>query len=80
MTNFFFKFNIFFRVCVFSSIVAKVSRDKSILRICEEHPNMAKLYGWSSNKGYLSQQHTSSIREYGLSDFHRKSFDYKCLK
>ena len=63
-----------------ASIVAKVSRDKSILKLCEEHSDLATTYGWSSNKGYLSSHHTNAIREHGLSDFHRKSFDYKCLK
>lgn len=63
-----------------ASIVAKVSRDRSILQICEENRDLDALYGWSSNKGYLSAVHTKGIREHGLSGFHRKSFDYKCLR
>lgn len=63
-----------------ASIVAKVLRDRSILTLCETRPELADLYGWKGNKGYLSAQHSNAIREHGLSDYHRKSFQYKCLE
>lgn len=62
-----------------ASIVAKVSRDRSVLDLCAKNPELAERYGWSSNKGYLSKIHSEAIGTYGLSDFHRKSFTYKAL-
>ena len=63
-----------------ASIVAKVLRDRSVLTLCEACPELSELYGWKGNKGYLSAQHSNAIREHGLSDYHRKSFQYKCLQ
>lgn len=62
-----------------ASIVAKVSRDQSILALCNTHPDLDTRYGWASNKGYLSAFHSNAIATNGLSEFHRKSFRYKAL-
>ena len=32
-------------------------------------------YAFDKNKGYGTKEHRSAIKKYGLSDFHRKSFN-----
>ena len=53
-----------------ASIVAKVSRDKLILKMSESF----KKYKWDSNAGYGTKDHTNAIRKYGITRFHRKTF------
>ena len=53
-----------------ASIVAKVSRDKLILKMSESFKN----YKWDSNAGYGTKDHTNAIRKYGITRFHRKTF------
>lgn len=53
-----------------ASVIAKVERDALMVTLDERHPK----YGWASNKGYASQSHRESLRDYGLTDFHRKSW------
>ena len=39
--------------------------------------NLAKFYpeyGWESNKGYGSKQHTAALLEHGYTELHRLSF------
>lgn len=56
-----------------ASIVAKVVRDSLMDGLAGGHP----MYGWESNKGYLSAQHAASIRNLGLSSEHRRSWSYE---
>lgn len=60
-----------------ASIVAKVTRDMSILKLCEQIPDLAKKYKLDKNKGYLTKDHISGIRIHGLTSFHRKSYNIK---
>ena len=53
-----------------ASILAKVHRDKIMKQIHEIEPN----YNWSQNKGYPTKEHKARIREFGISKYHRKSF------
>lgn len=53
-----------------ASILAKTYRDDYMLMIHEQNPN----YDWKSNKGYPTAKHRKAIREYGLTEHHRKSF------
>ena len=53
-----------------ASIVAKVSRDKMILKMSEGF----KKYKWDVNSGYGTKDHISAIRKYGITRFHRKTF------
>jgi ribonuclease HII len=53
-----------------ASIVAKVERDRYMLRMDEIYPE----YGFSSHKGYGTAAHYEKISKYGLSPIHRKSF------
>ena len=54
-----------------ASVLAKTHRDEYMLRIAEEYP----MYGWAKNKGYPTREHRIAVREYGLSPYHRKTFN-----
>jgi len=55
-----------------ASIIAKVYRDKIMLRL-GKRPKFKK-YGWGRNKGYGTKAHQSAIRKYGITRYHRKAF------
>ncbi len=53
-----------------ASIMAKVSRDRYMLELDKKYPE----YCFSKHKGYGTKLHYEKIREYGISDVHRKTF------
>ena len=53
-----------------ASILAKTYRDDYMKKIHQEFP----AYFWSKNKGYPTVEHRNSIREFGATIHHRKSF------
>ena len=53
-----------------ASIVAKVTRD----RLMREYDKIMPEYGFASNKGYGSKEHIESIKKYGPTPIHRRSF------
>jgi ribonuclease HII len=53
-----------------ASILAKVSRDESMLALHREHP----LYGFDRHKGYTTDGHLAALRAYGACPVHRRSF------
>jgi ribonuclease HII len=53
-----------------ASIVAKVTRDRMMIRLHEEHPG----YNWRSNKGYGTPDHYSGLKIHGVTIHHRRSF------
>lgn len=53
-----------------ASIVAKVTRDRYMIEMDKVYPN----YGFARNKGYGTKEHMLGIREFGITDIHRKSF------
>ncbi len=53
-----------------ASIIAKVTRDKIMIDKSRELIN----YKWEKNKGYGTKDHLLAIKNYGISNFHRKSF------
>ena len=53
-----------------ASILAKTYRDDIMKRYHEEFP----MYDWKKNKGYPTRNHRQAIREFGSTDYHRKSF------
>ena len=57
-----------------ASILAKVERDKYITALCTEAPILDERYGLLKNKGYGTRQHMQGIKDYGISDYHRKTF------
>lgn len=54
-----------------ASILAKTYRDDYMNRLHEEFP----VYDWKHNKGYPTPKHRSAIVEYGITPYHRKSFN-----
>jgi ribonuclease HII len=53
-----------------ASILAKTYRDDYMDRLALEFPQ----YGWSTNKGYPTVGHRRAIQDYGITEFHRRSF------
>lgn len=53
-----------------ASILAKVTRDRYMLRMAEAYPQ----YGFDRHKGYGTAAHYAAIREFGASPIHRMSF------
>ena len=51
-------------------ILAKVSRDRYMLKLDEEFPQ----YKWKDNAGYLTKEHMTLIDKYGLCKYHRPSY------
>ena len=54
-----------------ASIIAKVSRDKLMLKMSESF----KKYKWNFNAGYGTRDHINAIKKYGVTRFHRKTFN-----
>jgi ribonuclease HII len=59
-----------FRSIAAASVLAKTYRDEYMNRIHEEFP----MYNWKQNKGYPTQEHREAIRKYGVTKYHRMSF------
>ena len=57
-----------------ASILAKVSRDKYIIDLCDKYPQLDEYYSIKSNKGYGAKKHMDGIKQYGVTEWHRKSF------
>lgn len=53
-----------------ASIVAKVTRDRLMLRYHETYPQ----YNFARHKGYATREHLQAIRRYGCCPLHRRSF------
>ena len=53
-----------------ASILAKTYRDELMTKLGKNYPQ----YNWNKNKGYPTKFHKMSIKLYGLSIYHRKSF------
>ena len=54
-----------------ASILAKTYRDDYMDQLAEEYPQ----YDWQSNKGYPTKKHREAIRQYGITPYHRKTFN-----
>lgn len=61
-----------------ASIIAKVEHDNYIDELLEQNPDLKK-YNLQNNYGYGTKSHISAISEYGLSEYHRKSYKIKKL-
>jgi len=53
-----------------ASILAKVSRDRSMLELAKEYPQ----YHFEKHKGYGTALHYEMLREFGPSPIHRRTF------
>ena len=53
-----------------ASIVAKVHRDKFMIKLSEKFSN----YAWDRNFGYGTKAHFEGLKKFGVTSHHRKSF------
>lgn len=53
-----------------ASIIAKVVRDRTMLRLHKKYPQ----YRFAMHKGYGTKLHKNLIKQFGISEVHRKSF------
>lgn len=58
-----------------ASILAKVSRDRYMLKMAKKYPE----YQFENHKGYGTKLHYEMIEKYGICEIHRKSFLKKVL-
>ena len=54
-----------------ASVLAKTHRDEYMEKMYKLFP----VYNWKQNKGYPTQEHRDKIKQCGITDFHRKSFN-----
>ena len=54
-----------------ASILAKTYRDDYMCSLAEEYPQ----YDWQKNMGYPTKKHRQAIREYGITPYHRRSYN-----
>ena len=54
-----------------ASILAKTYRDDYMDVLAEEYPQ----YDWKGNKGYPTKKHRAAIREFGVTPYHRMSYN-----
>lgn len=53
-----------------ASILAKTYRDDYMKQIAQQFPH----YGWATNMGYPTTAHRDAIREFGVTEHHRLSY------
>ena len=53
-----------------ASIVAKVFRDKFMIKLSEKFSN----YSWERNFGYGTKAHLKGLKKFGVTEHHRKGF------
>ncbi len=61
-----------------ASILAKNERDTYMDALCAEHPELGEKYSLNTNMGYGTKAHYEGIREYGITEWHRKSYKGVC--
>ena len=59
-----------------ASIIAKDYHDNEILELLNKEKELEK-YDLKNNKGYATEKHRNAIKEYGFSEYHRKTFKFK---
>ena len=59
------------RVISAASILAKVARDEAMLKYHEQFPQ----YGFDCNKGYLTEFHLATLKQFGPCPIHRKNYE-----
>ncbi|HEY4491599.1 MAG TPA: ribonuclease HII [Acidobacteriota bacterium] len=53
-----------------ASIIAKVTRDY----LMQSYASMYPMYDWQNNKGYSCKSHFDTLRQFGVTSLHRRSF------
>jgi ribonuclease HII len=59
-----------------ASIIAKVTRDKSMIEASKLYPQ----YEFEKHKGYITKRHITLVKQFGYSPIHRKSYKVKALE
>lgn len=59
-----------------ASILAKVSRDRLMCELAQNHPE----YNFEKHKGYGTKAHVEAIKKHGYCELHRRSFKLKALE
>ena len=54
-----------------ASVLAKTHRDEYMRRLAAVYP----AYGWDRNMAYPTEEHREAIRKYGITPYHRKSYN-----
>lgn len=54
-----------------ASILAKTIRDHIMEELDNQYPN----YNWKKNKGYPTIEHKNAVADFGMSPYHRKTFN-----
>ena len=54
-----------------ASVLAKTHRDEYMRTLAREYPQ----YGWDRNMAYPTEEHRQAIRKYGITPYHRRSFN-----
>ena len=62
--------SIYFSIAA-ASVLAKTHRDDYMEKIHHEYPQ----YGWDKNKGYPTSFHRAAILKYGITPYHRRTFN-----
>jgi ribonuclease HII len=57
-----------------ASILAKNERDTYMEELCENYPLLNDRYGLAKNMGYGTKLHRDGITEYGITQWHRKTY------
>lgn len=65
--------NLYYSIAA-ASILAKVARDEYILELCNQYPELVEKYHLDTNMGYGTKQHIEGIKEYGITQWHRKTY------
>lgn len=55
-----------------ASVLAKTHRDQYMRQLAAEYPQ----YGWERNKGYPTREHRIAVRRFGLTPYHRLTFNH----
>ena len=64
------------KIISLASIVAKVTRDRRMIRLAKKHPK----FNFEKHKGYGTSEHLRLIKKFGPSPIHRLSFMGNLLK
>jgi len=54
-----------------ASVLAKTYRDEYMIKLHDVYPQ----YGWKTNKGYPTPEHKEAIEKYGITPYHRRTFN-----
>ena len=57
-----------------ASILAKVSHDRYIEKLCEDEPELNEKYDLLNNMAYGTAKHIEGIKKNGICKYHRKTF------